>query len=335
MIYYRQNIDNFNEGFENHSVIVIVSENYNSLIKDAKKISEAIAGKNADVEMRVSRYFSQEIIEKRDEIISRLKTKSFFPGRQIIILNGLTERDYKFIIEIDEEWENHDAITIVTMDKLSKTSELKRSLDTSTRMALINYTKNKLNRDFLKSKLAEKGIKFDGNDVVDTLVDFSKFTSENILENEIEKLKTFKFNDDSPVTMQDFFNVVSIDYESNQLGLAVALAEGNIIGSEKILSIFFSQGKSPINILQFISAYFQKLSLIKLYGPNGFEVRREYPFLIANDLEKAKSHEKRWSPEQLSLVLNSLTISDLKLRKYSSLFQRSILTQCLHKIVEI
>jgi len=335
LIYYRQNIDSFNEGFENHSVIVIVSENYNSLLKDAKKISEAIAGKNADVEMRVSRYFSQEIVEKKDEIISRLKTKSFFPGQQVIILNGLTEKDYKVITEIDAEWEKHDAITVVTMDKLSKTSELKRSLDTSTRMVLINYTKNKLNRDFLKSKLGEKGIKFDGNDVVDTLVDFSKFTSENILENEIEKLKTFKFNDDSPVTMQDFFNVVSIDYEINQLGLAVALAERNIVESEKSLGIFFSQGKNPISILQFISAYFNKLSLIKLYGPISFEVRREYPFLIANDLEKAKIHEKRWSPKQLSLVLNFLTISDLKLRKYSSGFHRSILTQCLRKIVEI
>ena len=87
--------------------------------------------------------------------------------------------------------------------------------------------------------------------------------------------------------------------------------------------------------MQFISAYFQKLYLIKLHGPDSFEVRREYPFLIANDLEKAKIHEKNWSSEQLNCVLNSLTISDLKLRKHSSFFQRSILTQCLHEILEI
>ena len=313
----------------------MVSENYNSLLKDAKKILEAVAGKNADAEMRVSRYFNQEINGKRDEIISRLKTKSFFPGNQIIMLNGLAEKDYKIIAEIDTEWKKHDAITIVTMDKLSKNSELKKLLATSTQMALINYTENRLNSSFLKSKLAEKGIKFDGNDVLNTLVDFSKFTSENILENELEKLKIFKIYDDTAVTMQDFFNVVSIDYEISELSLAVALAGRNILELEKTQNVFFSQGKNPINILQFISAYFNKLSLIKLYGPNSFEVRREYPFLIANDLEQATIHEKRWSPEQLSLALNSLTISDLKLRKYSSLFQRSILTQCLREIVEI
>ena len=313
----------------------MVSENHNSLLKDTKEISEAIAGKNADEEMRISRYFNQEINGKTDEIISRLKTKSFFPGHQIILLNGLTEKDYKIITEIDAEWVNQDAITIVTMDKLSKTSELKKLLDTSKRMALISYTKNRLNGDFLKSNLAEEGIKFDGTDVLDTIVDFSNFTSENILENELEKLKIFKIYDDTPVTMQDFFNVISVNYDVNELSLAIALAERDIVETEKNLSIFFSQGKNPINILQFISAYFNKLSLIKLCGPNSFEVRREYPFLVANDLEKAKMHEKYWSSEQLSLALNSLTISDLKLRKYSSLFQRSILTQCLRKIVVI
>ena len=114
-----------------------------------------------------------------------------------------------------------------------------------------------------------------------------------------------------------------------------ALAEKNIIELEKKLSIFFSQGKSPITILLFISAYFHKLSLIKLYGPNSFEVRREYPFLIANNLEKAKIQAQRWSPEQLALVSNFITISDLKLRKHSSFFQRSILTQCLRKILKV
>ena len=72
-----------------------------------------------------------------------------------------------------------------------------------------------------------------------------------------------------------------------------------------------------------------------MYGPNSFEARREYPFLISSDLTKAKSYLKKWSLEQLTQVTNSLTKSDLKLRKYPSLFQRSILIQQLYKILEM
>ena len=335
MIYSGKSFEGFNESLRNYSVIILLSGNYNLLQKEAKKISDAIGGPNAESEMRLTRYFNQDIIGKKDEIMSLLQTKSFFPGCQLIILNGLPEKDYKIITEIASEWQNGDAITIVTMDKLSKNSELKRLLQSNNNMALVDYSKHSLNSEVLKSKLDEDGIKFDGNEVVDALLEFSKFSSEDILDNELEKLKIFKLYDDKPLTTKDFFDVVSTNYELDELGLAIALAEKNIIEFEKSLSILLSQGKNSITILQFISAYFHKLSLIKLYGPNSFEVRREYPFLIANNLEKAKIYAQRWSSENLTLVLNYLTISDLQLRKNPTFLQRSILTQCLSKILKV
>ena len=335
MIYYREKINSLTEVFDNCSVIVLVSENYSLLQKEAKKISDSIAGSQADDEMRITRYFNQEINEKKHDILSSLRTKSFFPGRQIILLNGLSEKDCKIINEIDAEWQNDDAITIVIMNELSRNSEFKKLVSSSTRIALVNYSKQKIDGEFLISKLAEEGIDFEGKDILDTLMDFANFTPENILENEFEKLKLFKLYDDDPLSIDDFFNIISVDYEIKELSLAVALAERNIVELEKSLNAFFSQGKSPISILQFISAYFNKLSLIKFYGATSFEARREYPFLISSDLENAKTHEKRWSSEQLSRANNSLTISDLNLRKYPPLFHRSILTQCLHRILEI
>lgn len=335
MIYYRQKIDSLSGIFDNYSVVVLYGENYNLLLRDAKKISDEIAGPAADSEMRIKRYFNQEINGKKDEILSDLKTKSFFSGRQIIMLNDLSEKDYKIITEIDAEWQNHDALTIVTMKKLSKNSELNRLLTSSARIALVNYTKNEMDREFLKKNLAKEGINLDGSEVLETLIDFANFTSEDIMENEFEKLKLFTLYDDKPLAVDDLINIISVNYEIKELSLAVALAERNIEELEKSLSIFFSQGKSSISILQFLSAYFYKLSLIKTHGPNSFEAKREYPFLISSDLEKAKVHLKRWSSNQLTQVTNSLTMADLKLRKYPSLFQRSILTQCLHKIMEI
>ena len=148
MIYYRQKIDSFTETFEKCSVIVLLGENYSLLQKDAKKISDALAGKNADGEMRVNKYFNQEINEKRNEIITSLKTKSFFPGRQIILLNGLYEKDYEIITEIDAEWQNHDAITIVTMNTLSKKTDVTKSLASSERIAVVNYTSSNVDEDF-------------------------------------------------------------------------------------------------------------------------------------------------------------------------------------------
>ena len=335
MIYHRQKIDNLAGLFDICSVVVMHGENYNYMLRDAKKIAEEIAGPDAYGDMRINSYFNQEIYSKRDEIISCLKTKSFFSGRQIIMLNGFSEKDYKIITEIDTEWQSHDAVTIVTMNELIKNSEIKKLLASSTRVALVNYTKRNINSEFFQNKLAEEGINFHGKEILDTIIDFAKFTPEAIFEREFEKLTIFKLNDNKPLSIDDFFNIVSVDYEINELSLAVALAERNIVELEKGLSAFYSQGKSSIYILQFMFSYFYKLSLIKLHGPNSFDAKREYPFLRSNDLEKAKIHAKKWSLDQISRVADALTISDLKLRKYSVLFQRSILTQCFHKILKI
>ena len=53
----------------------------------------------------------------------------------------MSEKDYKIILEIDSAWQNQDALTIVTMQDLSNKSELRKLLDSSNRMALVNYTK--------------------------------------------------------------------------------------------------------------------------------------------------------------------------------------------------
>ncbi len=335
MIYHRKKIDSFVGLFDNYSVVVLHGENYNLLLKDSKKISNEIAGSTAENEMRIKKYFNQEIKSRKDEIVSCLKTKSFFSGRQIIMLNDLSEKDHNIISSIDAEWQSHDALTIVTMTKLSQNSELSKLLTSSTRIALVNYTKKKIDREFLKNNLDKEGINLDGEEVLETLIDFANFTPEDILQNEFEKLKLFKLYDDKPLSLKDFVNIASVDYETEELNLAVALAERNIVELQKNLSAFFLQGKNPISILQFLTAYFYKLSLIKIYGPNSFEVRREYPFLINSDLAKAKNYLKRWSIEQLNQVTSSLTTLDLKLRKYPSLFQRSILTQYLYKMLEV
>ena len=109
-------------------MIVLISQNYNLLQKEAQKISDTIAGPKADDEMRITRYFNKEINEKKQDILSSLRTKSFFPGRQIILLNGLAEKDCKIIKEIDAEWQNDDAITIVMMNELSLISDFKKSV---------------------------------------------------------------------------------------------------------------------------------------------------------------------------------------------------------------
>ena len=335
MIYYKQNIDSFTGIFDSYSVVVLLGNNQNLLSKEAKEIAVAIAGPKAEDEMRITKYHSHEISSKKTEIMSCLKTKSFFPGPSIIMLSEMLEKDFQLIFEIYTAWELNDPTTIITIDKLSKNSELKTLSDSSSRLALIYYPEPKIDKEFLINKLGREGISFANDEVLDAIIEYSKFSPENILEKELEKLKIYKLYDNKPLDMEDFWNLVSIEYETGELKLACELAERNLKEVERNLSLFFSMGKTPIAIMHFVGAYFYKLSLIKIYGASSFEVRREYPFLISGDLDRAQIQSKRWTSQQLREVTNLLTAADIKLREHGSLFQRNILTLCLHQLMEI
>ena len=69
MIYYREKISSFTEVLSNCAVIVLVGQNSNILQKEVQKISDKIAGPAADSEMRITRYFNQEINEERQNIL--------------------------------------------------------------------------------------------------------------------------------------------------------------------------------------------------------------------------------------------------------------------------
>ena len=52
-----------------------------------------------------------------------------------------------------------------------------------------------MDREFFKRNLAKENINLDGEEVLETLIDFANFTPEDIFENEFEKLKLFKLYD--------------------------------------------------------------------------------------------------------------------------------------------
>ena len=66
MNYHRNNIGDLKEVFSKYSVIILHGRSQNFLFKEAKEISDVIAGPNAGTEMRLTTYSNQEISEKKD-----------------------------------------------------------------------------------------------------------------------------------------------------------------------------------------------------------------------------------------------------------------------------
>ena len=88
MIYYRQNVYSLAGIFDDYSVVILLGENYKILQRDAKNISDEMAGPAAENEMRIKKYFNQEI---------NIQVFGYFEWIEIERPNGRVKKSYSII----------------------------------------------------------------------------------------------------------------------------------------------------------------------------------------------------------------------------------------------
>ncbi len=332
MKYLARNLDTLIHKFNQFSIIVLHGRNEGNLYKDFQKLINKIAGDSANEEMRLSTFNDNEIKDKLNEILFKVESKGFFKGPSLLIIKDLTEKNEKIILDIDKIWQEGDSLTLVCVDKLSKKSKLKAFAEKSSRIAYLRYYDSSLDKKQLLSLLDEKNLTLKDENTLNTLYDFAKNSSRSDLSYTLEKLSLLKFNDNSPVEIEDLVSTACLGYETDDLKFAFAVAGKKLTETYNNLKKLQKSGKSPESTIQFLNLYFRKLYLIQIYGDSSVKAKREYPFLFGRDEQMANKFAKNWGKKKLQEIINSLIVADLELRKTDPAYRFMLFTKHILKI---
>ncbi len=332
MKFFSKNLDNLILNFHQFSLVVLHGKNEGDLQKDFHKLINKIAGESANEEMRLSTFHDNEIKEKTNEILFKVESKGFFEGPNLLIIKDLTEKNEKIILDIDKMWQKDDSLTLVSVEKLSQKSKLKVLAEKSSRIAYLRYYNSTIDQNHLLTLLEQKNLLVKNEHALDTIYNFAQNCSRGELLNNLEKLSLLKFNDNSPVKIEDFFSTACLNYETNDLKFALAVAGKKSNEIHKNLKYIRLSEKSPESALQFLNLFFRKLYLITIYGESSLKVKREFPFLFGKDEQIAKKFAKDWGKKKLQEAINSLIIADLELRKTDPAFSFMVFTKYILKI---
>ena len=332
MKYLSENLDNLIDNFNQFSLIVLHGKNEGNLHSDFQELISKIAGDSANEEMRLSTFYDNEIKDKLDEILIKVETKGFFKGPSLLIIKDLTEKNEKIILDIDKTWQEGDSLTLVCVDKLSKKSKLKALAEKSSRIAYLRYYDSSLDKEQFLTLLNEKNLTLKDEHSLNTLYGVARNSSRSELMHTLEKLSLLKFNDKSPVEIEDIASTACLGYETDDLKFAFAVAGKKLNEIYDSLKNIQISGKSPESTIQFLNLYFRKLYLIAIYGDSGIKVKREYPFLFGRDEQMAKKFAKKWGKKKLQETINSLIIAELNLRKTDPAYRFMLFTKHIIKI---
>ena len=105
-----------------------LNNNYNYFlfygINEGSKLEQVVSIKSKNIDRKVYKYDEKEVLDKSEEILSDLMSKSLFEDKKIIIINRSSDKIIKFLTELFEK-NITDLILIIDATILDKKSKLR------------------------------------------------------------------------------------------------------------------------------------------------------------------------------------------------------------------
>ena len=117
------------ENLELLSLILLYGVDDFEIIEKRDEATQLICGSAGREEMRVNRISESNLLKDAGSLAERVKTISFFPGKQVLIIEGATDKLSKILIASLKNWVRGDTVIILTASSLKSTSSLRKMVE--------------------------------------------------------------------------------------------------------------------------------------------------------------------------------------------------------------
>ena len=273
--------------------------------------------KNLTAEEKIFTYDEFEILNKYNEFILSLSTKSFFETRKIILVNNTTEKILKIIEEIDEK-RIDNIIIIINAQNLDKKSKLRNLFEKDkdkicipfypdNEKTLLNYTFN-----FLK----ERNMILSTSNI-NLLIDKCANDRGNLI-NELNKIENYTKNG-KKITTESIYKLTNLIENISVIELVDNCLAKN---KKKIINILnennYGNEDSILILRTFINKTKKILKLSNEYKKNGdmeLTISSAKPPIFWKEKEITKQQIYKSTPESLKNLIYDLNELELLVKR--------------------
>ena len=322
--------------YESLSNIHLHGSNLSEIKEKCDEAIELLCGPTGQVEMRVIKLPESIILKDPDRLYTAIKTISFFPGKQVVIIEGATDKITKILGNTFKNWAPNDAILILISGTIKPTSPLRKMLEsnpTSISTAVYDEQRNIVKIEEIvnsaKVKILDQG-------VASFLKNPKNFSSTQEFVLFMEKLEAYKFSDQSPVTFKDIDLLFTEQHNLDEFKMLACLADGDIENMIELLRILFASGLKPNKILNSTSKHFVLLHKLSLNRQNpDFVLNRSFPPLFGIKRHLIVKHSETWSTQMTERALDIIIQLEKKMRSSQLIEVNSLLERALLRIVSL
>lgn len=291
----------------------------------------ALAGPNADAEMRLTRIPAADLRKDGTALLDAIKASSFFPGARVVVVEDATDGLSATLQTSFDAWCPGDANIVVTAGNLTGKSTLKTLAEKHFAVMCIGLYDDPPTREEIDAELTRAGLSKVPNDAMAELLTLSRALDPGDFRQTLEKIGLYKYQDPQPLTPAEIAALAPATMETEAEELLDAVAELQMGAIGPILRRLEGQGVLPVTLCIAGLRHFTTLHLMSTdpEGPaSGFAKARGFFKRRDRMMKQASS----WTTRQIEKALSLLVETDMTLRSTSRAPAMAVMERTLIRI---
>jgi len=293
----------------------------------------ALVGAEGEAEMRLSRHSGADLRKDPSLINDALKAQGFFPGPRVVFVEEATDGLAKIFSAALSDWATGDAQLVVTAGPLTAKSPLRKAFEAARNAFSVGIYDDPPNRGEVEDMVKSVGVSVSDGDVFDSILALSRSLDPGDFRQTLEKIRLYKFNDTSPLTVPEVLLCAPGSMEAGQDQLLNVVADGRDDLIAPLLSRLYSQGVTPVGLCITATRHFRTLFAIGS-DPSGATsgIGRLRPPVFGPRRDTLLRQASQWSRARLEDALTTLTDTDLQLRSTAKVPAAALVERALIRI---
>ena len=251
-----------------------------------------------------------------ESLSTALKSRSFFGGRRVVLVEGATDSHARTIGDALGDVTPEDAFLLVTSRYLASRSTLRQLFDTSRSLASLAISAEPPRGSEIAARLEALGLTAGVNeDAREFLTSIAAGMDVGAFETLLETLAVYALDREEPLGTDDIAAIAPTGAESEMDDFVGAVADGRAELIGPLLRRVTASGVTPVGLVLALQRHFRQLLTASGAegGPEaGMRLLRPQPFGARRE---AMRHQlQRWHPERIELAVRILFEIDSRLR---------------------
>lgn len=302
----------------------------------ALKRAEAVAaltGPKADEEMRLSRMPGADLRKDPAALLDAVKAVGFFPGPRVVLVEETPDAAAPAVAAALAEWQQGDAVIVVTAGGLAKSSALRKLFEGHGRAVAAPIYDDPPGEDEIRRWLEAAGLHEVPRAAMVDLVALSRALDPGDFRQTVEKIGLYKFGDASPLTPEDIALMAPATIEAEVDELIDVVADGRSEAFGPLMRRIEGQGIAPVTLCIAALRHFRALHAAAA-DPGGAVagLMRQRPPVFGPRRDRMARQSQAWGMRALEDAVHHLLDTDLALRSASRAPAMAVMERALIRL---